>query len=78
MDMTPVFRKIRQSGAYVILLNSKESQYAEFVDQQLFHGADIPSALESVLLSETFILTLSEIYRRLYLDTKPASGTKNS
>ena len=78
MDMTPVFRKIRQSGAYVILLSSRESQYAEFVDQQLFQGLDIPSALGSVLLSETFILTLSEIYRRLYLDTKPASAIKDS
>ncbi|MGI6056134.1 MAG: MurR/RpiR family transcriptional regulator [Bilifractor sp.] len=78
MDMTPVFRKIRQSGAYVILLSSRESQYAEYVDQQLFQGFDIPSALGSVLLSETFILTLSEIYRRLYLDTKPTSASKDS
>ena len=67
-DMTGIFERLQEHGAYTALFSGSESRYDEYVKQQLCSEPGGGSALESIVRFEMYILALSEVFRKMYLD----------
>lgn len=67
-DMTEIFERLQEHGAYTVLFSGSESRYDEYVKQQLCAEPKGGSALESVVRFEMYILALSEVFRKMYLE----------
>lgn len=70
MDLSAVFSAARKQGCHIILANMGKSRYESMADCVLFKSVDFSDSMgvASNTIFETYIIMLSEIYRRNYLE----------
>lgn len=69
-DMTGIFERLQEHSAYTVLFTGGESKYDGYVKELCCSTPKGASALEDVLRYETYIFTLSEIYRNMYIESR--------
>ena len=69
MDLSPLLRRIREAGGRIILANCGKSRYESLADEVLFGSVAFSEAMgvTANTVFETYMVMLSEIYRRRYL-----------
>jgi DNA-binding MurR/RpiR family transcriptional regulator len=67
LDMTEIFKRLKEKGAKIWFTGNAESQYADYVDRKLLTANSKPTSW--ILALECFILTLSERYRGKFIDS---------
>lgn len=69
MDLSPLLRRIREAGGRIILANCGKSRYESMADEVLFGAVAFSEAMgvTANTVFETYMVMLSEIYRRRYL-----------
>lgn len=66
IDMTDVFKKLKETGAVIWLTGNRASQYTDYADRTILSNSSDPAGW--ILAFECFLLTLSEQYRENYID----------
>ena len=69
MDLSLLLSRVKERGGYIILANCGKSRYEAMADEILFQSVDFSETLgvTSNIVFETYIVILSEIYRRCFL-----------
>lgn len=67
MDLTGIFERLEDHGAYTVLFTGGESKYDEYVKELVCAEPKNNSALESLIRFEAFMFALSEIFRKMYI-----------
>ncbi|MBB5264634.1 DNA-binding MurR/RpiR family transcriptional regulator [Catenibacillus scindens] len=70
-DMTPVFEKIRDNRAILILADEAKSRYASYADYVLLSGnLSLEYPLSRRYIFEMLLIIISELYREKYISDK--------